>query len=142
MRVVLVLVEAFQACVHTCPHHRTVRSINRDAPAGAYVATTAAVAELRSPNAAQRWRGLLNLKHAARHNRADPEWASSWVAAGAVRAIVAGSAAVPPHEAAQQVGIYCFHFDLRAREALGVSRLSAVVHQARDSTNCRCKTWN
>lgn len=69
---------------------------------GSYVATAAAVAELRSLNAAQRWRGLLNLKHAARHNRADSEWAASWVAAGAVRAIIAGSADVPPREAAQQ----------------------------------------
>ncbi len=80
---------------HVAPTHL-------DARTGAHAATPAGVADLRSPSAAVRCRALLHLSHAGRRRPADPAWARSWVGAGAVSAIIAGTAAAAPSEAAQQ----------------------------------------
>jgi hypothetical protein len=71
--------------------------------AASYAPSTGDIAALRSSNPAQRHCSLLRLLHAAKRGRADPNCASSWVKAGAVRAITASIAAAPVDEAAQQV---------------------------------------
>ena len=72
-------------------------------PTDAGAATPAAVAELRSNVATTRCRGLLNLAHAGRRRRGDAGWGRAWIDAGAVRAIVDGTAAAAPHEVPGQV---------------------------------------
>jgi hypothetical protein len=77
--------------------------------AASYAPSAADIAGLRSPDPAQRHCSLLRLLHAAKRGRTDPNCVHSWVAAGAVRAVIAGIAAAPFDEAAQQVARLVVH---------------------------------